>query len=275
MSTYSLSGAGVQALSAGVTAVHVTITTLPIAPSGGSANPTNYYHVGMLRFGDAVGYFDAIPIVGGPQWLAVPSGTTRCGYSLSGGSVISLVEVIGGTPPFGGVGALSSLSDVALTSPADTQLLTYQASSGKWINANAPTGGGGTLTTATSILASPVSCPTAGTFYDAASVSLVAGTWFIACTVTLLNSTGGISIAAIKLWDGGSNLYGSTETITRDGSQNYSLSVSAICVLSGTTTVKVSATWNNNNGTIAASTTNPGSITAIAKATQLNAVKVA
>lgn len=143
MATYSLSGTGVQALSANVTAAHITVTTTPTNSGHGSANPTNLYHVALLRFGDATGYFDAVPVVGGPQWLAVPAGTTRLGYACQNGAVISFAEVIGGSRPFGGADALSSLSDVALTSPADTQLLTYQASSAKWINANAPSGGGG------------------------------------------------------------------------------------------------------------------------------------
>lgn len=142
MSTYSLSGSGVQALSSNVTALHIAITTMATYPGQGTANPTNYYHIALLRIGDAVGFFDAVPVTGGPQWMAVPAGATRLGYSCAAGAVISVAEVIGGTPPFGGAGALSSLSDVALASPADTQLLTYQASSGKWINANAPSGGG-------------------------------------------------------------------------------------------------------------------------------------
>jgi hypothetical protein len=179
MSTYSLSGTGIQALSANVTAVHVTITTLPVPAGMGSANPTNYFHVCMLRFGDASGFFDAVPVAGGPQWLAVPNGTTRLGYACQGGSVISVAEVIGGTPPFGGPGALSSLSDVALASPADTQVLTYQASSSKWINAAASGGGGSPVSITTARLASPASTiriPASGslsTSYDSIFVQLV------------------------------------------------------------------------------------------------------
>jgi hypothetical protein len=141
VATYSLSGSGTQALSANVTALHITITTLPASALAGSATPQNYYQVALLRFGDAVGYFDAFPVVGGPQWVAVPNGTTRLGYSCSSTAVISVVEVIGGTPPFGGGGSLAGLSDVALASLADAQVLTYQASSSKWINGT-PTGGG-------------------------------------------------------------------------------------------------------------------------------------
>jgi hypothetical protein len=143
MSTYSLSGTGIQALSAGVTAVHVDVTTVPTNSRVGTSNPANLYDVAMLRWGDASAFFDALPVVGGPQWIAVPAGATRLGYACKGGAVISVVEIIGGTPPFGGPGALSGLSDVAIASPTNAQVLTYQSSSSKWINQAAAGGGGG------------------------------------------------------------------------------------------------------------------------------------
>jgi hypothetical protein len=102
MATYTLSGSGVQALSSNVTALHITISTLPASAGPGSANPVNYYDVGVLRFGDATGYFDAVPVVGGPQWASVPVGVTRVGYALQPGAMVSVAEVLGGTPPFGG-----------------------------------------------------------------------------------------------------------------------------------------------------------------------------
>lgn len=166
MATYALTGSGVQALSTNVTALHVTVTTTPPAAGVGTANPANGYNVGLLRFGDGIGFFDATQIVGGPQWLAVPSGTTQLGYSVQPGGAISAAEVIGGTPPFGGGGSLAGLSDVALASVADAQVLTYQASSSKWINAT-PTGGGGGPTTYRVNLAvdtASVRFPTSGSF---------------------------------------------------------------------------------------------------------------
>lgn len=135
MSTYSLTGTGIQALSANVTAVHLDITTTWPRSGTGRANPAALYDVGLLRFGDATGFFVPIPISGGPQWVAVPNGTTRVGYVVFGTGVVSLVEVIGGTPPFGvSAGPLSGLSDVVITSPADGDLLTYSSGLTKWIN---------------------------------------------------------------------------------------------------------------------------------------------
>lgn len=142
MASYSLSGTGVQALSAGVTALHVTISTLPAQPILGTANPGNYGGVAMLRLGDGTGFFQALPVEGGPQWLAVPNGCTQLGYAVQPGAAISVAEVLGGVPPFGGPGSLASLSDVALASLADAQVLTYHTATSKWINAT-PAGGSG------------------------------------------------------------------------------------------------------------------------------------
>lgn len=93
MATYSLSGTGVQALSAAVVALHISITTVPLGASFGSAYPADYYHVGLLRPGDGTGYMEWTPVIGGPQWMPLPSGTTHLGYSLFGSGVISVVEV--------------------------------------------------------------------------------------------------------------------------------------------------------------------------------------
>jgi hypothetical protein len=142
VATYSLTGSGTQALSSNVTALHISATTIPTNIGTGNANPINYYSLALLRLGDATGFMPAVQLEASPAWLAVPAGSTRLGYACLGGSALSVVEVIGGTPPFGGTASLAGLSDVALASPADTQILTYQASSAKWINANAPSGGG-------------------------------------------------------------------------------------------------------------------------------------
>jgi len=144
MATYTLSGSGVHALSANVTALHVTITTLPDEPGEGTANPTDYYDIALVRFGDAVGFFASVPIVGGPQWLAVPNGCTRIGYSCEDVVVLSVAEVIGGTPPFGGgATALAGLSDVSIVSPLGGDVLTYIGALAHWANVT-PSGGGGT-----------------------------------------------------------------------------------------------------------------------------------
>jgi hypothetical protein len=72
--------------------------------------------------------------------MALPYSTTRIGYALTHGVTISMVEVFSPAPfAF----PLALLPDVALTSPADAQVLAYQASSSRWINATPTSGGGG------------------------------------------------------------------------------------------------------------------------------------
>lgn len=271
MATYSLSGAGVQALSSNVTALHVDITTVPTNSGQGSANPPNRYHVALLRLGDATGYFDAVPVVGGPQWLAVPSGTTRCGYACQGGAVISLSEVIGGTPPFGGGGALSGLSDVALASVADAQVLTYQASSSKWINATPSGGGGGSISTLSAVLSTAVFIPTSQTFVTALSLTLTAGTWFIIGQVQIENEaspTDGICRLAI-----GSTIYANSEGPVGGGGGTGHLNLIALITLASSSTLNMQATtWAGNNAYVLPGNTllNQGP-----HATQLLGLKVA
>lgn len=139
MATYSLSGTGTQTLTSGTGALYVSITTLPIGSGHGGANPTDYYGIGTIRPGNATAYWEPWPVIGGPQWIPVPAGTTRIGYALTDTAVVSVVEVAGSSPL---AFPLASLPDVALASVADAQVLTYQASSSRWINAT-PTGGGG------------------------------------------------------------------------------------------------------------------------------------
>lgn len=140
MATYTLSGSGTQALTSGVVALHITITTLPASAGNGGASPLDYYGVGTLRPGNAAAFWEPFTICGGPQWMPVPFATTRLGYALRGNAVVSVVEVYSPAPL---VFPLVLLPDVAIVSPADTQVLTYQSSTAKWINAAAPSGGGG------------------------------------------------------------------------------------------------------------------------------------
>ena len=138
MATYTLSGSGTQTLSAGVTALHVTISSLPEGAGSGGASPLDYYGIGTLRPGNATAFWEPFTICGGPQWMPVPYGSTRLGYALAQNAEASVAEVFT-APPL--AWPLSTLPDVAIASPANTQVLTYQSSSSKWINAAAPSGG--------------------------------------------------------------------------------------------------------------------------------------
>jgi len=120
-------------------ALTLTVTTLPAATGNGAANPADYYGLGALRAGNATAFWEPFAIVGGPQWIPLPYGTTRLGYAFLHGAAASVVEVFGSSPL---AFPLSTLPDVSLGSLVDAQVLAYQATSGKWINAT-PTGGGG------------------------------------------------------------------------------------------------------------------------------------
>ncbi len=137
MATYTLSGTGTQALSSGVVALHVTISTLPPVVGSGSANPPDYYGIGSIRPGDASAFWEPFAILGGPQWMPLPFGTTRIGYGLVDPVVLSVAEVFTPAPL---AFPLASLPDVALSSPSVAEVLTYNGT--KWANA-APAGGGG------------------------------------------------------------------------------------------------------------------------------------
>lgn len=272
MATYSLSGSGVQALSANVTALHVTITTSPANAGAGGGNPAIAYGIATLRMGDATGYFDAVPVVGGPQWLAVPAGTTRIGYDLAGAAVLSVEEVIGGIPPFGGGGALAGLSDVALASPSDTQVLTFQASTSKWINANpASGGGGGALTTASINLTSDISGVTT-TWTNLLSLSLAAGTW-LAWGAGRINASSATDWS-VRIWDGTTNR-GSGSATTQTGWNGEITVASEPMVLAGTTTIYLQGI--SANGVVFAHLTanGGGPLPTTDKATWLRALKVA
>lgn len=88
-----------QPLTPGTAALHVTIATPPARGRAGRANPTNYFDVALLRFGDGVGFGDEQPVTGGPQWLAVPTGTTQVGYACLTGAVLTVAEVAGAAAP--------------------------------------------------------------------------------------------------------------------------------------------------------------------------------
>lgn len=122
MSSYTLSGSGTQALSSNVTAAHVAINT-PAVSAAGRGNPAAFYDVALLRFGDGTAYWDAMPVTGGPQWIPVPFGATIVGYRVFGATSITLTEVIGGVPPFGGTGYSPTVFETILGGTASSVTL--------------------------------------------------------------------------------------------------------------------------------------------------------
>jgi hypothetical protein len=68
--------------------------------------------------------------------VGIGAGLSRVGFT-------GAYSDLSGTPTL--VTSLDGLSDVTLSSPADQQVLKYDAATGQWINAVAPGGGGGTV----------------------------------------------------------------------------------------------------------------------------------
>ena len=117
MAAYDLTGSGVQALTAGTVRLFVQVTTAAPASGFGRANPLNYYHLGLLRAG-VTGFFAApVPIEGLNTLMDLPSGTDAIGYSLEGGTAITVIEGSTPPPPPGG-GVFFGASEI----PNDTQV---------------------------------------------------------------------------------------------------------------------------------------------------------
>lgn len=102
MSSYNLTGTGIQNLSSGVGELDVTITALAGASRNGNANPVNRYDQGLLRLGNAFGFYSALPIDADNMVVPVPSGITRLGYKLLNGATVTVAEVFGVSPLYGG-----------------------------------------------------------------------------------------------------------------------------------------------------------------------------
>ena len=131
------------------------------------------------------------------------------------------------------------------------------------------TAAAGAITTATNNLSADVTMTNANQFYDGPSVSLVAGTWLVIGTVTLINSATGFVTA--KLWNG-TTASASAGGYHSTAASDIALSVSGIVTPGSTTTYKISVASNTTTATIRAvtSTNSPGNF-----ASHIRAIKVA
>lgn len=272
MASYSLSGSGVQALGSGVGALHTHFASAPANANQGHANPTNYYGVALLRVGDGTAWMPSFPLDAQDQWIALPNGTTEIGYAIFGGITITATEVFGPSPYGGGVTELAQLSDVSEANLADGQVLTYQASSGKWVNAT-PASSGGSQSYQASDLPSDVSIGSAGTWTDITTLALAAGTWRITGDVTYV--AGSNTIFEVRLYDG-SNLLSAREKYVATTNQDDYLGLNCVGVFSGSVTLHLQGNQNNSGAvTVKAATVTGNTVPSSAKATQLMAVKIA
>ena len=88
------------------------------------------------------------------QSVTLSSGQRLLGRWSAGSGVSELIQIGANLTLSAGVlsataatvDSLDDLGDVTLTSPQDSQVLAFDSASGQWINAPAPSGGGGTVT---------------------------------------------------------------------------------------------------------------------------------
>lgn len=244
MSTYTLSGSGIQAISSNVGALHIHFPSAPSSSAFGLANPPNYYGLGLLRAGDATAWFPAKPIEALDQWFPLPTGTTRIAYSFFGGLSVTVTEVAGASPLDGPNPLISTLGDVALTGLTNKDFLRWDSSTSKWENVQL----GQTVTSfVSSDLAANISITGAGTYTDGPSLSLAAGTWLIIARCTIQNGLTAGCQATVKMWDG-ITVFASGES---GSGQSFRMVITLVqkVVLSTLTTVKCSAAMSVSGGT--------------------------
>jgi len=172
-----------------------------------------------------------------------------------------------------GAASINALSDVVISSPANTQVLTYNGTN--WVNAAAPSGGGGgSITHAEASLSTDVQMPTSGTWYDGPSLSLAAGTWLVNTHTTFARTATTALTYFNRITDGTTHHSSGSQYMASVANHTANISLTAVITLASTTTIKIQ------------STTNSGATSALMKAallangsgnnaTQITAIKLA
>ena len=168
--------------------------------------------------------------------------------------------------------SIDALSDVVITTPSNTQVLTYNGTN--WVNAAAPSGGGGSLTSSQASLATDVQMPTSNTWYDGPSLSLGAGTWLINTHTTLARTATTALTYFNRVTTGTVHYASSSQYQASVANHTVSIGLSAVITLASTTTIKIQSTSNAGATSVLmkAATLANGSGN---NATQITAVKIA
>ena len=125
MAPYTLTGSGIQAISApGCLAIVVTV--FPTAYGAGNASPSNWYDLGLLRVGNAQGYLSTVPVDATNLLLPCPAAATHLGYSLKPGVTITAEERA--EIPFAGRAATAIVPQPHVLSPFSTQVIGQELS---------------------------------------------------------------------------------------------------------------------------------------------------
>jgi len=125
-------------------------------------------------------------------------------------------------------------------------------------------------------LAADITINASGSFFDGPEVELDEGTWFVTATLTIYNGGAAGEPAMARLYDG-TNILAITEGHSSNAAGNLTLSltVSAIVVLAGTTTITAQAAHKNvGAGTALIKATTPNFGSQGKHASHINAVRV-
>lgn len=163
--------------------------------------------------------------------------------------------------------SLKGLSDVRVTGISDGDGLVWDNSSGKWVNSPSA------LDSSTSSLSASVQLTVSGTWYDGPSVSLGAGTWLITATASFSRSSNILTSWEARLFDGTIVLASSGVTTPALVNFTANASLSAVVTLSSAGTIKLQAT--TNAGATACLLLATTAVNGLAKATVINAVRIA
>jgi hypothetical protein len=129
MVDYDISGAGVHAVTTGTEVVFVDIDVFPAGISNGRAAPTNYYGVGLIRFGFHGSWFHTQPLEAAHSAFEVPAHCDTIGWSIFDPGTAHLTEW-----PTSGGGGTGTLID-NFTDPDGTLLSAHVADTGStWSN---------------------------------------------------------------------------------------------------------------------------------------------
>ncbi len=142
-------------------------------------------------------------------------------------------------PPETPESALNDIANVSTSGLTDGDVLTYDNTFGRWVNAQPAA-----LEAVEDELGGSVALATTATWYDGPSVSLSAGTWVVNAHATFSRTTATATTWEARVGDGTTTYASSGITTPATTNQETSLAMTTVITLGATTTIKIQATTN-------------------------------
>src|SRR5215467_12571275 len=99
MAEYTLTGFGFHAVTPGTSRLFIHVDVFPPGITTGNATPTNYYDIGLLRFGVDNWFGNAYAIDGQSIRIDIGEDVDTVGYSLFSGAQVTIGEDTPPVPP--------------------------------------------------------------------------------------------------------------------------------------------------------------------------------